>query len=164
MGDTFQPRAANEGSLERTFGQPLRSLGEHIDHLLHFATHGGPVSSPAGSYGPMLPRVDVVENAGEMRISVELPGVREQDIEVKLVDDILSVRAEKRQENSPAERIHLVERSYGTLLRTLRLPYSTVADQVSASFSNGILTIAAPLSKCRESSRTIPIKGAADPE
>jgi HSP20 family protein len=74
---------------------------------------GGP--TPVGSlHGPIMPGIDVTETDEEMRISAELPGVSEGDIDVSLVDDVLPIRGEKKLEKDDKENYHFLERSYGT--------------------------------------------------
>ena len=69
--------------------------------------------------------MNVSETDKEIRITAELPGVTEQDIEVSLDDDVLTIRGEKKFERKDdKENFHFVERSYGTFQRSLRLPYA----------------------------------------
>ena len=68
--------------------------------------------------------MNVSETDKEIRITAELPGVTEQDIDVSLDDDVLTIRGEKKFERKDdKENFHFVERSYGTFQRSLRLPY-----------------------------------------
>ena len=92
-----------------------------------------------------------------------MPDVSEKDIELNLNDDLLTIRAEKRQE-SQGERggMHVSERSYGTFQRSLRLPFSVEPDQVQARFENGVLTITLPKSQPEQRSRRIPVQGGQD--
>jgi HSP20 family protein len=77
-----------------------------------------------------------------------LPSVSEQDIDISLDDDVLTIRGEK-------ENFHFVERSYGTFQRSLRLPYAVNPDQVQASFGNGVLMVKLPKTERQERSRGI---------
>ncbi|WP_342725762.1 Hsp20/alpha crystallin family protein [Bradyrhizobium sp. B097] len=109
-----------------------------------------------------MPSINVSETDGEMRISADLPGVRAEDIDVTLVDDILTIRAEKTLDRTDdKENFHVLERSYGTLLRTLRLPYSVDADKMKADFDNGVLTVTLPINREKEHVRRIPVHAAA---
>jgi HSP20 family protein len=94
------------------------------------------------------------------RCSAELPGVSEKDIDVRLEDDVLVVRAEKKFERKDEkENYHFMERSYGTFQRAVRLPGPVDPDQVQASFENGVLTVSVPKSEQQERSRRIQIQG-----
>ena len=89
--------------------------------------------------------MNVSETDKEIRITAELPGVTEQDIDVSLDDDVLTIRGEKKFERKDEkENFHFVERSYGTFQRSLRLPYRCRSEQVQASFENGVLTVTLP--------------------
>ena len=79
-------------------------------------------------------RVQVGETDQDISIITELPGLSEQDVEVLLDDDLLTVRAEKRSASSTG-------REYGVFLRSFRLPFSPDPAQVDAVLENGLLTI-----------------------
>jgi len=102
----------------------------------------------------------VSETEKEIRITAELPGVTEQDIDVSLDDDMLTIRGEKRFERTDEkETFHFVECSYGTFQRSLRLPFAVNPDQVQASFENGVLTVTLPKTGRQERSRRIQVQG-----
>ena len=100
-------------------------------------------SMPVGSqHGPMKPSIDVNEPDQELRMSADLPGVSEDNISVSLVDDILTSRGEKKLDEKA--NYHIVERSYGTFLRSQRPPYSVDTDKIRADFAIGVLTVTLP--------------------
>jgi HSP20 family protein len=104
--------------------------------------------------------MDVSETEGEVRICAELPGVKEEDVDVSLENDVLTIRGEKRLERTDEkETFHFMERSYGTFRRSLRLPFPVEPDQVRAEFNNGVLTVTLPKSRTQERSRRIQIQG-----
>jgi HSP20 family protein len=148
--------------LERGFEGPLHSLHWEMNRLFHDIFHGRSSHAlQAGLHQPatMMPSVDVSETDREMRISVDLPGVRESDIGVSLVDDILTIRAEKALEKTDEKaNYHIAERSYGSFLRALRLPYSVDSDKIQADFDNGVLTVTLPVCKDKERSRKIQVQ------
>ena len=120
---------------------------------------GGPGTSQAGAL--LTPHMDVSETERELRIQVELPGVSEQDIEVSLHEDVLTIRAEKKQERKEErEGVHFSERSFGTFQRSLRLPFQVNPDQVQARFANGVLSVTLPKTQVQQQSRRIQIQGA----
>lgn len=93
-----------------------------------------------------LPPVDVREDAGELLITVELPGVKPEDVEVTTEGGVLTVRGTKHAERKEGEdeRYHLLERTYGTFTRSFRLPKVIDDSKVSAGFENGVLSIHVP--------------------
>jgi HSP20 family protein len=104
--------------------------------------------------------MNVSETENEIRITAELPGVTEQDIDVSLDDDVLTIRGEKKFERKDEnENFHFIERSYGTFQRSLRLPFPADPDQVKASFENGVLTVTLPKTAQQQRSRRIQIQG-----
>jgi HSP20 family protein len=105
-------------------------------------------------------RIDVSETDRELRVRAELPGVREEDVDVTLDDDTLTIRGEKKFEQEGGgdrEKYHVVERSYGTFQRSLRLPFAVNPDEVRADFRNGILTVTAPKTAQQQRTRRIQI-------
>lgn len=95
---------------------------------------------------PMLaPHIDVSETDQEVRIAAELPGIDEQDVELSLVDDILTISGEKRVEHQEKDRNYrIMERARGSFSRSLRLPFRVDPGQVQAIVSDGVLTITIP--------------------
>jgi len=112
----------------------------------------------------MMPRMELRETDTELRISAELPGVAEQDIDVSLDDDVLTIRGEKRSERrEERESTSFTERAYGTFQRSMRLPYRVDPKMVTASFRNGVLTVALPRNPAQEQARRIPVQGGDQP-
>ena len=104
--------------------------------------------------------MSVSETEQEIRVAAELPGVREEDIDVSLDDDVLTIRGEKKFERrDEKEAFHFVECSYGTFQRSLRLPFPVDPEQVQASFENGVLTVTLPKTERQERSRRIQVQG-----
>jgi len=92
------------------------------------------------------PAVDIKENDSEIRLDLELPGLKPEDVELTAENGILTVRGEKKSEKKEGEdnRYHVVERTYGSFLRTFQLPQGIDDDQIKAEFENGILSIHIP--------------------
>jgi HSP20 family molecular chaperone IbpA len=118
--------------MNRLFDEALRGTG---------LPAGGP--SQGGNF--VNASMNVSETDKEIRITAELPGVTEQDIDVSLDDDVLTIRGEKKFERTDdKENFHFVERSYGTFQRSVRLPYAVDPEQVQAHCENGVLTVTLP--------------------
>ena len=91
------------------------------------------------------PRMNIEDTGNELRVTAELPGVSEDDVQVTLDDDMLVIAGEKRDEREVDDRdVRLVERVFGQFRRAIQLPFSPNPDQVQASFRDGILTITVP--------------------
>jgi HSP20 family protein len=91
------------------------------------------------------PTVDVYEEKDEIVVKAELPGIDKNNVEVKLTDDTLTIKGEKKKEEEvKEENYYRSERSYGSFLRTLELPKDVHADKVKASFKDGILEVRMP--------------------
>ena len=91
------------------------------------------------------PRMNIEDKGNEIRITAELPGVSEDDVEVTLDDDMLIIAGEKRQEEEVDEGgMRLVERAFGRFRRAIQLPFAPDPDRVEAQFRDGVLTITAP--------------------
>lgn len=109
----------------------------------------------------IVPQVNVSETDKELRVTAELPGVSEKDIDVTVDGDVLTIRSEKKAElKDDKENYYFVERAYGTLQRTLRLPFSVDPGQVQANFENGVLTITLPKPQGEQARKIAVQKGA----
>lgn len=91
------------------------------------------------------PAVDVAETAEKVTVKAEVPGLEAKDIDISLVGDLLTIKGEKKSERAESkEDYHLVERSYGSFSRAVRLPAGVDADQIEAKYDKGVLTIDCP--------------------
>jgi HSP20 family protein len=92
-----------------------------------------------------MPVCDVWETKDDVVISVELPGVNEKDVNVSITGDLLTVKGERRWEQSAKDDSHhRLERAYGKFERTVQLPMPVQADKVTATYRDGILTVRLP--------------------
>lgn len=138
--------------------EPLNSLHREMNRLFDEVMGSGlPMGAPGGGT-VMDARMDVAETDREIRICAEMPGVAEEDIDVSLSDDVLTIRGEKRfDKKDEKENYHFIERAYGTFQRSLRLPYRVNPEQVRATFENGVLTVTLPKTGERERTRRIQV-------
>jgi len=91
------------------------------------------------------PAVDVVEKENAFEVTADLPGMDEKNIEVKLVNGNLTIKAERVEEKQEKKRdYHLRERRSGSFERTLAVPDAVDTDRVEASFKKGVLTVVLP--------------------
>jgi HSP20 family protein len=107
-----------------------------------------------------VPAMEVSETPDAYIVRVELPGVKTEDIEVTLQDDILTIKGKReRSEEHKDETVHFVERAYGEFVRSLRIPTDFKVDAVEASYKDGILEIRLPKSE-ESKPRRIEVKAA----
>lgn len=119
---------------------PFVSLQREIDRLFDDFTRGFPTFS--GGVGELLPSVDVTETGKEIEITAELPGLEEKDVPVNLADNVLTIRGEKKAEKEEKDKTYrLVERSYGSFMRSLELPEGVDANAIKASIDKGVLKV-----------------------
>ena len=92
-----------------------------------------------------MPVVDILEANGHVEIRAEMPGLSEQDVQVSVTDDVLTLKGEKTQEsNEKDQKYHRVERSYGRFQRSFTLPANLNPEAIKAKFTNGVLTVSIP--------------------
>ena len=140
---------------------PLFSLHRDMNRLFDEVMGGGQAFSGGQSgQGQIIDaRMSVSETEHEIRVAAELPGVREEDIDVSLNDEVLTIRGEKKFERQDEkENFHFVERSFGTFQRSIRLPFPVNPDQVQARFDNGVLTVTLPKTAQQERTRRIQVQ------
>jgi HSP20 family protein len=95
-----------------------------------------------------VPAIDMYETRDAVVVKATLPGVKPEDVEIKLTGDVLSIRGEMKEEVETNDRnYHCRERRYSSFNRSIGLPVSVVADKASAEFENGILTLTLPKSE-----------------
>lgn len=101
-------------------------------------------NQPAGSR-PWGPAVDIVENDKELVLAADLPGVKLEEVEVKIEDGTLTLSGSRKFENEDNKNgYHRIERSYGEFHRAFTLPDSVDATKVEAAFENGVLKVTLP--------------------
>jgi HSP20 family protein len=92
-----------------------------------------------------LPPANLVEQDGEYLLTVELPGMKKEDVSVNVEEDYVVVKGEKQAEKEEkGSRWHVVERSWGSFERSFPLPRTVQSDKVKAEFEDGILSVHLP--------------------
>lgn len=138
---------------------PFSLLQREMNRLLEDVSRG---SSDEGTADlPSVPRIDLQETDKEIRVTAELPGVNLDDLEVRLEDDVLILRGDKRIEREEDRQgLHLAERVYGQFQRSIPLPFAPDPDRVAARMENGILTVILPKpEQQQERARRINVQG-----
>ncbi len=94
------------------------------------------------------PAIDVAETEHELVVNVEIPGIDPKEIDVSLSEATLFIKGEKKHEADEKDADYrLMERDYGTFIRSIRLPVEVRSDKISASYKNGVLTVVLPKSQ-----------------
>jgi HSP20 family protein len=137
---------------------PFLQLHREMNRLFDDVFSGFGAGMPGlASRGLGWPNVEMVETEQGLRVSAELPGLDEKDVELTIDDGVLTLRGEKRAETTDKERGYS-ERSYGRFERVLALPFAVEEDKAEASFKNGVLSVTLPRSaKAPEHGRRIAI-------
>lgn len=155
--DEFMPPVSVRRRIARLF-EPFVGMG------MGMGMGGGHRGRMAWHRGEFAPEIELTERDNAYVLRVDLPGVREQDVDVRVDDDhVLTISGERRREESRRERgYEYTERSYGSFTRSVELPRGADVSKIDADFRNGVLEIHIPKS---ESARTrqIAIRGREEP-
>jgi HSP20 family protein len=100
---------------------------------------------PESAFSFSAPAVDVTEDDAAYRITAEVPGLEEKDIDVTVMGDTLTVKGEKRYEKDEQDKNrYMSERAYGSFRRAFSLPDGVDRDKIAAQLEKGVLTISLP--------------------
>lgn len=112
-------------------------------------------------FGAFSPSINVTESDNDIQVTAELPGVDEEDIDVTITRDMLTIQGEKKEETEDkGKNYYRAERSYGSFRRTVSLPGEVVdTGKAEATYKNGLLTITLPKrEEARATSKQIEVK------
>jgi HSP20 family protein len=127
------------------FEQPLRgatTLQEQINRV--FGEMVGRTGEES-NLTPWAPAVDIYETEHELVVKADLPEVNPQDLDIRVENNILTIRGERKFENKVNEENYLrVERAYGSFSRSFSLANSVKSDEIKADYQNGVLTLSIP--------------------
>jgi HSP20 family protein len=128
---------------------PFLSLHREVNRLFDdvFRSFDGRLSTlgALSSFGAAWPSVEVSDTDREIRVTAEIPGLEEKDIEVLLTDGVLTLKGEKRSEPEDKDR-QFSERFYGRFERRIPLGVEVEEDRIEARFKNGVLSVVLPKS------------------
>ena len=118
------------------------NLRKEMDRLMRLGDWESPEFPAMGDWSPSL---DVSETKDDFTVTVEIPGMEPADVHVRLDNQVLTIKGEKKQEKEDKEeQYYRMERSYGAFARTVRLPVPVDGSKVTAAFKNGVLTVTLP--------------------
>jgi HSP20 family protein len=127
--------------------EPFRdvaTLQDRMNRLFQeqFANMGSEESLAVGSF---VPAVDVYEDEHAIQLKFEVPGLDLKDIDIRLENNVLTVKGERKiEKETKEENYRRVERRYGTFTRSFTLPNTVSSENVQAGYDKGVLTIALP--------------------
>jgi HSP20 family protein len=120
----------------------LSTLQDQFNRIFNESFHSAGQESALTTWAPA---VDISETANELVVKADLPEVSEKDIDVRVENNLLTIRGERKFEKSVSEESFLrVERSYGSFSRSFSLPNTLNAEAIRAEYKNGVLTITLP--------------------
>jgi HSP20 family protein len=124
---------------------PFGLLRQEMNTLFDNFSRGFEMDPFMGRFGTFSPSVDVKESDKEIKVSAELPGMEDKDIDVSLTKDSLTIKGEKKEEKEDKGKdFYRMERSYGSFTRTVPLPSEIDTEKVKAEFRKGVLTVTLP--------------------
>ena len=95
--------------------------------------------------GGWTPSVDIYESEDEIVLEAELPGMKREEFEVSIENNVVTLKGSRRfEKKDEGDNYHRVERSYGTFTRSFSLPRSVSAENTKADFTNGVLRVSLP--------------------
>ena len=137
-------------------GTPFRNFREEMDRLMSDAWGTiGPLGAHLVGRGA-FPAVNVWETEGELWAEAELPGVAQEDLEIDVVGNELTLRGSRKTPPTEGLTFHRQERPTGAFRRVVRLPVEIEADKVEATLRDGVLSIRLPKAE-RAKSRKISV-------
>jgi HSP20 family protein len=118
----------------------LRSLQDEVNRVFNTGfNRGGDNEMMRGAWSPS---VDIYENKDNIVLEAELPGMKPEDVNISIENNVLTVHGERKfEKKDDKDNFHRVERSYGSFTRSFTLPPTVSAENVDAEFENGILRL-----------------------
>lgn len=146
------------GTAVSSRGDPFLELHREMNRLFGDASRGLAGGRETTGMALVAPRMDIHESQNALEITAELPGVSQNDVDLRIEGDVLTIRGEKRNERQD-KQAHVVERSYGSFQRSVQLPFAPDPEQVEASFDRGVLTVVLPKKGQQEKAHKIQVRG-----
>ena len=107
-----------------------------------FASSNGELQNESLSAGNFIPPVDIYEDADRLVLMLEVPGIPQEDLQINLENQTLTVKGERKlMKDEKEENFHRIERRYGSFVRSFSLPATIETDSAQASYEHGVLSI-----------------------
>src|SRR5512146_1179271 len=122
---------------------PFREMSTLQDRMNRlFSDQLGAITHDEALTGNFVPPVDVYEDENSIQVRLEVPGIDEKDIDIRLENNVLTVRGERKfEKEEKEENFHRIERRYGSFTRSFTLPATVNSEDVQADYEKGVLTI-----------------------
>ena len=128
----------------RSKSESIRTRDSVFDDLFN-ELYSLPTSFLSKTGVDLSPRIDISETDAAYKIEAELPGINQKEIDVKIDNNILTIKGKKEDIKEEKEKnYHLRERYYGAFQRSISLPNNIEPEKIKASFENGVLNISVP--------------------
>jgi len=102
-------------------------------------------NAPESATTAWMPLVDIFEEADFIRLVAELPGVKPENVQIAVENNLLTIKGNKEQvAEEKAEKVHRYERTYGAFERIFTLPATVAPEKIKATYDNGVLTVLLP--------------------
>jgi len=125
--------------------QPLRGATTLQDQINRMFSEGVGHAGQESNLTPWAPAVDIYETENELVIKADLPDVNPQNLDIRVENNILTIRGERKFESKVNEDNYLrIERAYGSFSRSFSLANSVKSDAIKADYQNGVLTLNLP--------------------
>jgi HSP20 family protein len=122
----------------------LRTLQEEVNRLFTGNIARG-FDDEGIARGAWSPSVDIYENKDHIVLEAELPGMKREDFELSVENNVITLRGERHfEKKDESDNYHRVERAYGSFTRSFTLPNSVTAEGANAEYSNGVLRVTLP--------------------
>ncbi|RKH35268.1 Hsp20/alpha crystallin family protein [Corallococcus praedator] len=158
------PAVQRGGISQSPFGF-FRRMMEDMDQLFMDFGMGRGLGLRSGGdveFGSWSPQVDVVERDGNLLVRADLPGMKQEDIQVEVREDLLILEGERNfEQEEEQEGIWRMERDFGSFQRVVPLPEGIDTESIQARFEDGVLEVSMKLPQARALGRRIEVKGGA---
>ncbi|MDT8071113.1 MAG: Hsp20/alpha crystallin family protein [Terriglobia bacterium] len=123
--------------------EPFREMATLQDRMNRlFNDQFGAITHDEALTGAFVPPVDVYEDENSIQVRLEVPGIDEKDIDIRLENNLLTVGGERKfEKDEKEENFHRVERRYGSFTRSFTLPATVNPEDVQADYDKGVLKI-----------------------
>jgi HSP20 family protein len=126
----------------------LRQMTTELDRMFDepWTLFRTPLAFASNELPAWAPKVDVVTKDNALITRVDLPGMKKEDVKVEVQDGLLTLSGERKKEvTEEKDNVYREEREYGSFCRTLPLPKGVKAEEIKASFINGVLEVTMPI-------------------
>jgi HSP20 family protein len=120
----------------------VAALQNRMNSLFHDFSRSQGADGNLPTTAGFVPPVDIYEDEHKIVLKLEVPGMKQEDLDIRLENNILIVRGERKLEKEEKEKnFHRIERRYGTFYRAFSLPTTVNSEGVKASYDSGILKL-----------------------